>query len=331
MATRLVTVFGASGFLGRHVVQRLAAKGWQVRAAVRHPDGALFLKTMGDVGQITPVQANVRNPASVRAAVADADAVVNLVGILFEGGKQRFDMVHVEGARQIAEAVRSAGCKRLVHMSALGAAKLSPALYARSKAQGEEVVHKTFPDAVILRPSIVFGPQDDFFNRFAEMALLSPFLPVFGCPFPRIRDGRLDCYGDGGTRFQPVYVGDVADAVLTAIDDGSTVGKTYQLGGPTVYSFVEIMRLVLQETGRTRCLVPIPFWLGSIIGTMAGMLPVPPLTRDQVAMLKSDNVVSGDLPTLKDLGIEATAAEVILPTYLDRYRRGGRYNRVRAV
>ena len=331
MATRLVTVFGASGFLGRHVVQRFAANGWQVRAAVRHPDEALFLKPMGDVGQITPVQANIRNPASVRGAVADADAVVNLVGILFERGKQRFDMVHVEGARQVAEAVRSAGCRRLVHMSALGASKMSPALYARSKAQGEEVVHKTFPDAVILRPSVVFGPQDDFFNRFAEMALLSPFLPVFGCPFPRIQDGRLDCYGDGGTRFQPVYVADVADAVVKAVEDASTAGKTYQLGGPTVYSFVEIMRLMLQEIGRTRLLLPIPFWLGSIMGTMAGMLPRPPLTRDQVALLKSDNVVSGDLPTLKDLGIEATAAEVILPTYLDRYRRGGRFSRMGMV
>ncbi|MCG8548751.1 MAG: complex I NDUFA9 subunit family protein [Alphaproteobacteria bacterium] len=331
MATRLATVFGASGFLGRHVVQRLAARGWQVRAAVRRPDEALFLKPMGDVGQVTPVRANIRVPASVRAAVDGADAVVNLVGILFESGKQRFDAVHVDGARQIAEAAGASGCRRLVHLSALGASAMSPSRYGRSKAQGEEAVHKAFPDAVVLRPSIVFGPQDDFFNRFAEMALLSPFLPVFGCPMPGFRNGRLDLYGDGGTKFQPVYVGDVADAVMKGIEDRSTGGKIFQLGGPTVYSFVEIMNLMLHEIGRTRMLLPIPFWLGSLIGTFAGLLPVPPITRDQVAMLRADNVVSGDLPTLKDLGIEATAAEVILPTYLDRYRRGGRFGRVSLV
>ena len=331
MATRLATVFGASGFLGRHVVQRLAARGWQVRAAVRRPDEALFLKTMGDVGQVTPVRANIRVPASVRAAIDDADAVVNLVGILFESGKQRFDAVHVDGARRIAEAAAASGCQRLVHLSALGASAASPSHYGRSKAEGEEAVHKAFPDAVVLRPSIVFGPQDDFFNRFAEMALLSPFLPVFGCPMPGIRKGRLDLYGDGGTKFQPVYVGDVADAVMKGIEDRSTSGTVYQLGGPTVYSFVEIMNLILREIGRTRMLLPIPFWLGSLIGTFAGLLPVPPITRDQVAMLRADNVVSGNLPILKDLGIEATAAEVVLPTYLDRYRRGGRFGRVSLV
>ena len=331
MATRLATVFGASGFLGRHVVQRLAAAGWQVRAAVRRPEDALFLKTMGDVGQVTPVPANIRVPASVRAATDGADAVVNLVGILFESGKQRFEAVHVEGARHIAEAARASECQRFVHLSALGASTMSPSHYGRSKAQGEEAVHKAFPEAMILRPSIVFGPQDDFFNRFAEMALLSPFLPVFGCPMPGFRNGRLDLYGDGGTKFQPVYVGDVADAVMKGIEDRSTGGAIYQLGGPSVYSFVEIMNLMLREIGRTRLLLPIPFWLGSLIGTFAGLLPVPPITRDQVAMLRADNVVAGDLPTLKDLGIEATAAEVILPTYLDRYRRGGRFGRVSLV
>lgn len=329
MATRLVTVFGASGFLGRHIVQRLAASGAQVRAAVRNPDAALFLKPMGDVGQITPVQTNIRNADAVRRAVEGADAVVNLVGILYEGGKQRFDTVQAQGPKFVAEAAKAAGCPDLVHMSALGAAKLSQSHYARSKAAGEEAVHKAFPEAVILRPSVVFGPQDDFFNRFAEMARFSPFLPAFGCPLPRIKDGALDIYGTGGTRFQPVYVGDVADAVLKALDDPSTRGRIYELGGPKTYSFVEIMRLVLAETDRTRFILPVPFWVGALMGFFAELLPVPPLTRDQVTLLKTDNVVSGDLPTLKDLGIEPTAAEVMLPTYMDRFRRGGRFSYTR--
>jgi uncharacterized protein YbjT (DUF2867 family) len=329
MATRLVTVFGASGFLGRHIVQRLAENGMQVRAAVRNPDAALFLKPMGDVGQITPVQTNIRNADAVRRAVHGADAVINLVGILYEGGRQRFDAVHTQGAETVAKAAAAAGCTDLVQVSALGADALSQSQYARSKAAGEEAVKKAFADAVILRPSVVFGPQDDFFNRFADMARYSPFLPAFGCPFPRFKNGGLDLYGDGGSRFQPVYVGDVADAVLKVLVDPSARGKIYELGGPKTYSFVEILRLVLAETERSRLILPMPFWLGSLIGFFAELLPIPPLTRDQVALLKSDNVVGGDLLTLKDLGIEATAAEVVLPTYLDRFRRGGRFSYTR--
>lgn len=326
MAIRLVTVFGASGFLGRHIVQRLAENGIQVRAAVRNPDAALFLKPMGDVGQITPVQTNIRNADTVRRAIDGADAVINLVGILYEGGRQRFDAVHAQGAETVATAAAAAGCTGLVQLSALGADAQSPSQYARSKAAGEAAVRKAFPDAVVLRPSVVFGPQDDFFNRFAEMAQFSPFLPAFGCPFPRFKDGGLDFYGDGGTRFQPVYVGDVAEAAVKALGDPSTRGKVYQLGGPKTYSFVEILRLVLAATDRSRLILPMPFWLGSFIGFFAELLPIPPLTRDQVALLRSDNVVGGDLPTLEDLGIEPTAAEVILPTYLDRFRRGGRFS-----
>lgn len=318
MAAGLVTVFGASGFLGRHVVQRLAAKGYLVRAAVRHPDGALFLKPMGYVGQITPIQANIRNEASVRAAVAGADTVVNLVGILFESGRQRFDAVQAAGAAAVAKAAKAAGCTALVHVSALGASPDSPSRYARSKAAGEEAVRAAFPGAAVLRPSVLFGAQDAFFNRFARMAQFSPFLPVFG-------------HGPGGTKFQPVYVGDVADAVMRCIEDRSAKGKTYELGGPRVYSFAEVMRLVLAETGRRRALVPVPFWLGSIAGFIAGLLPVPPITRDQIKLLKTDNVVSGKLPGLKELGIEPTAAELIVPTYLDAYRRGGRYRRALLV
>jgi uncharacterized protein YbjT (DUF2867 family) len=331
MATRLVTVFGASGFVGRHVVQRLAAKGIQVRAAVRNPDAALFLKPMGYVGQITPVQANIRDAAKVRAAVAGADAVVNLVGVLYESGKQRFDAVQTAAAETVAKAAQAAGCGRLVHMSALGAARLSPSRYARSKAAGEEAVRAAFPDAVILRPSVLFGPQDGFFNRFAAMAQISPFLPVFGCPFPRLKNGKLDFYGTGGTKFQPVYVGDVADAVVKGIEDEATKGKTYELGGPRVYSFVDVMRMVMAETGRSRAIVPVPFWVGSILGFFGEILPIPPITRDQVTLLKTDNVLSGKLPTLRDLGIEPTAAEMIVPTYLDVYRKGGRYRQARLV
>ena len=331
MATRLVTVFGASGFVGRHVVQRLAAKGVQVRAAVRNPNEALFLKPMGDVGQITPVQANIRDAAQVRAAVTGADAVVNLVGILYESRKQRFDAVQTTGADTIAKAARAAGCGRLVHLSALGAASLSPSRYARSKAAGEEAVRAAFPDAVILRPSVLFGPQDGFFNRFAAMAQFSPFLPVFGCPFPRLNHGKLNLYGSGGTKFQPVYVGDVADAVLKGLEDEATKGKTYELGGPRVYSFLEIMRMVMAETDRCRLIVPVPFWVGSILALFSELWPVPPITRDQIRLLKADNVVSGKLPTLRDLGIEPTAAEVIVPTYLDVFRKGGRYRQPRLV
>ena len=328
MAVRLVTVFGASGFIGRHVVQRLAAQGVQVRAAVRNPDAALFLKPMGDVGQITPVQANIRNEASVRAAIAGSDAVVNLVAVLYESGRQRFDALHVAGAETIAREAAAAGCTRLVHMSSLGADSAAASRYAKTKAAGEAAVKKAYPDAVILRPSVVFGPQDGFFCRFAEMSQFSPFLPVFGCSMPRFRDGKLDLYGSGGTRFQPVYVGDVADAVMKGIEDRATTGKVYELGGPRVYSFVDIMRLVMAETNRRRIILPIPFWLGAIMGFFGELLPIPPLTRDQVTTLKSDNVLTGNLPGLGDLGIDATAAEPILPTYLDTYRRGGRYGRV---
>ena len=329
MATRLVTVFGASGFIGRHVVQRLAQRGALVRAAVRHPDEALFLKPMGYVGQITPIQVHIRDAASVRAAVADADAVVNLVGVLYESGKQRFDAVQAGGAANVAKAAQAAGSAALVHVSALGASTTSPSRYARSKAAGEEAVRAAFPAAAILRPSVVFGPQDGFFNRFAKMALFSPFLPVFGCPFPRVRNGRLDFYGSGGTKFQPVYVGDVADAAMKGLDNDAAEGKTYELGGPRIYSSVEVMRLVMAETGRRRPILPLPFWLGSMVGFLAEFLPSPPITRDQVKLLRTDNVVSGKLPGLRDLGIEPTAVEMILPTYLDAYRRGGRYSRAR--
>lgn len=314
MKGKLVTVFGGSGFIGRHLVQRLAASGARVRVAVRHPRDAHFLQPMGDVGQIAAVPASVTRKKTIPAAMAGADAVVNLVGILYQSGWRRsFRAVHYQGAGNVAHAAREAGVERLVHMSALGADPKSRAKYARTKAAGEEAVRKAFPEASIVRPSVVFGPQDGFFNLFASMARFSPFLPLIG---------------GGHTKFQPVYVGDVADAIMKCLADPGTDGQTYELGGPTVYSFREILELIMRETGRERILLPLPFWLASLEATFLQLLPNPLLTRDQVKLLKHDNVVSGDLPTLADLGIEATAAETIIPTYLDRYRRGGRFSRI---
>jgi uncharacterized protein YbjT (DUF2867 family) len=309
MDSRTVTVFGGSGFIGRHLVRRLAQRGWRVRVAVRHPDSALFLKPMGDVGQITPVQANLRDDASVAAAVADADAVVNLVGILYERGKQGFVAVHHEGAARAAAAARAAGAARFVQMSALGADARSPSLYARTKALGEQAVARAFPGATIFRPSVVFGPEDGFFNRFAAMAMFSPFLPVVGRP-------------PSGPRFQPVFVGDVAEAIARSLDEPDTAGKTYELGGPAVMTLADVLGLVLKWTRRRRIVAWLPTALVRLQASVLELLPVPPLTRDQVALLQSDNVVSGTLPGLAELGIQPTAAEAVVPAYLAQYRRG---------
>lgn len=327
----LVTVFGGSGGIGRQIVKLLAQDGYQVRVAVRDPQAALFLKPMGDVGQVTPVQANVRNQESVRSAVTGADAVINLVGILSESGAQRFGAVQNQGAAFIAEAAAEAGAETLIHISAIGAAATSPSAYARSKAAGEAAVTSVFPKASVLRPSVVFGPHDDFFNRFAAMAQLPMPMPVFGCGLPRLTADGIKIYGDGGTRFQPVYVADVAAAIMACLKNPSTQGKTYELGGPRTYSFCELMQLVLRETRRRRPLMPVPFGIASFLGFFLEFLPKPLLTRDQVTQLRSDNVVSGDHPTLADLGIEATAAEVILPQSLEAYRRGGRYATVQPI
>ncbi|NKB54812.1 MAG: NAD-dependent epimerase/dehydratase family protein [Alphaproteobacteria bacterium] len=321
-----VTVFGGAGFIGRHLVARLAAQGIAVRVAVRDAAGAGFLRPMGDVGQITPVRANITNNDDVAAAVDGVDAVVNLVGILFSRGRQGFEAIHRDGAARIARKSKEAGVERLLHMSALGASLRSPSRYAWSKAAGEEAVREAFEGATIVRPSVVFGPDDDFFNRFAALARLLPALPVFGCPMPSFHDGAIDIYGDGGTKFQPVYVGDVADAMVTCFQRRDAVGKTYELGGPAVYSFKALMDLVLQVTDRKCLLMPVPFWVASFQALFLELLPTPPLTRDQVTLLKSDNIVTGELPTLESLDVTPTAAEVILPTYLDRFRRGGRFH-----
>lgn len=309
MERRVVTVFGGSGFIGRHLVRRLAADGWIVRVVVRDPERAAFLKMFGEPGQIVPLHGDVANASSVGRATAESSAVINLVGILYEKGRRTFQRIHVEGAENVAKASRDAGVERLVHMSAIGADLNSRAEYGRTKAAGERAVRRAFPQATIIRPSVVFGPEDDFFNRFASLARFSPVLPVFK------------------TRFQPVYVGDVADAFMAVLRDPSTTGKLYQLGGPRVIAFRELMQLMLREIGRKRMLIPLPLRLAELEAFFLEMLPVPPLTRDQVKLLGRDNVVELGALTLKDLGIQPTGVEAVLPTYLGRFRRGGRQPR----
>lgn len=314
MFHRRVTVFGGSGFIGRYLVRRLAAEGTVVRVAVRRPGDADFLKPFGAVGQIVPVAANIRDAASVRAAVAGVDAVVNLVGILQEGGGQTFQGVQAEGAANVAEAAREAQVARLIQMSAIGADARSESDYARTKAAGEDAVAAAYPGATIVRPSIVVGQEDDFFNRFGQMARMFPALPLIG---------------GGNTRFQPVLVTDVADALMAILRDPGTAGKTYELGGPQIYTFRQLMELMLGIVQRRRCLVPISFGLADFQARILEKLPNAPLTRDQVKLLKADNVVTGERPGFADLGIAPTAIEVILPTYLERFRKGGRFVRSR--
>lgn len=311
MTEQLITVYGGSGFVGRHLIRRLAKTGARVRAAVRQPNLAGYLKPMGDVGQIAPVQANIRYENSLIRALEGADRVVNLIGILHETGPQKFDIVQVQGAGAIARAAKAAGVRKLVHVSAIGADENSPSHYARSKALGEALVREHFPSATIIRPSVIFGPEDNFFNRFAAMARLLPMLPLIG---------------GGKTRFQPVYVGDVAAAIQRALNDPSTDGKTYELGGPRVYNFKELLQLVLAETGRRRLLAPLPFWVARLQAWFLQLLPHPLLTVDQVRLLEHDNVVSDGALTLSDLGVtQPSSVELILPTYLQRYRRTGQF------
>ncbi|MGY6707198.1 MAG: complex I NDUFA9 subunit family protein [Rhizobiaceae bacterium] len=312
---RLVTIFGGSGFVGRHLVQALARRGYRIRVAVRNPHVAQHLQPLGNVGQIHAIQANLRHRGSIERAVQGADCVVNLVGILHESGKQRFDAIQAEGARAVAEAARAAGA-RLVHLSAIGADPESESVYARSKAAGEAAALETVADAVIFRSSIVFGPEDDFFNRFANMARFSPFLPLIG---------------GGHTKFQPVYVSDVAEALARAIDGKVEGGRVYELGGPRIVSFRECMEQVLEVIERKRLLLPLPWALANLMGQVFQILPKPLLTVDQVSQLKVDNIVSEaaekDGRTLQGLGIRPQGMEAILPTYLWTYRATGQFPR----
>lgn len=319
MKIQQATVFGGSGFIGRYVVRELAKTGMKVRVAVRRPNEALFLKASGEVGQIAPVQANVRDDASVAAAVEGADLVINLVGILFPHGPQKFDAIHREAAGRIAVAARDAGVARLVHVSAIGADTASPSNYGRSKAAGEAAVSAAFAGATIIRPSIVVGQEDGFFNMFAAISRLSPVLPLIG---------------GGATKFQPVAVADVAAAVVAVATRPESAGRIYEIGGPRTYSFRQLMDMMLAETGRRRLLVPVPSVIAGLLAlpfdwlpVPLEWLPVPVMTRDQVAMLRVDNIVSGNYPGLGDLGIEPTMIETVLPSYLARYRRAGAESR----
>ncbi len=310
----LVTIFGGSGFIGAQAVRALAKQGRRVRVAVRRPGEAYRLRLLGDVGQIEIVQANIRVPNSVDRALDGAEACVDAVGVLFEAGRQKFQSLHVMGARTVAEAAQRAGASRLVQLSAIGADAESAAKYARTKADGEAAAREVMPGTTILRPSVVFGPEDDFFNRFASLAVASPALPLIG---------------GGHTRFQPVFVGDVAAAVAAALADPLTAGQTYELGGPGVYTFRELMELTLKEIGRSRLLAPVPWPVARLIGAggdfAAGFGLVPPLTTDQVALLGADNVVTPGAPGLAELGVRPTALEPVIPTYLYRFRKGGQY------
>lgn len=317
----LVTVFGGSGFVGRHAVQNLARKGWRIRAAVRRPDLAGHLQPMGRLGQIHAVQANVRFPDSVAQAVKDAFAVVNAVGILAPTGRQSFDAVHVKGARAVAKAAREAGAERLVHISAIGADLNSPSAYARTKAEAEQAVLEEFPNAVIIRPSIVFGPEDEFFNRFASMARISPFLPLIG---------------GGRTRFQPIYAGDLGAAITNAVEGRAKSGTIYEVGGPEVFTFRQLLDKVQEWTDRRRLYFPIPFWLASLMAVLTSPLPntLRPFTLDQVRLLKQDNVVSKAAEeegrTLQALGIsQPRTIEAIVPPYLEWMKPQGQFARYR--
>jgi NADH dehydrogenase len=312
MNIKQVTVFGGSGFIGRAIVRALAQEGYLVRVACRRIELAEPLKTAGDVGQITLTRANLRMPQSVGMAIAGSQAVINAAGIPFQRGRQRYQAVHVAGARTIANEASAAGVQRLIHMSGIGAEnRSSKNRYVLSKVEAEDAIIAGFETATILRPSVVFGPDDVMFNRLAKIAAQAPFLPVVG---------------SGKARVQPVFAGDVGAAAVAALKRPDTARSVFELGGPRVYTYREIAALTLREIGRDKPIIGVPAGLMKIAGFFAEFLPVPPLTHDQVDLLVHDNVVRGGAKTLADLGIVPTAAEIILPTYLDRFRVGGRYN-----
>jgi len=315
----LVTVFGGSGFVGRHVVRALAKRDYRIRVAVRRPELAGYLQPVGRVGQIHTVQANLRYPASVEAAMRDSTAAINLVGILAESGAQTFDAVQAEGAQTVARAAAAAGAS-MVHVSAIGADEQSASRYARAKAAGEQAVKAALPSAIIMRPSMVFGPEDQFTNRFAGLARISPALPLIG---------------GGLTKLQPVYVGDVATAVADAVDGKARPGATYELGGPEVLTMREIMQIILDVTDRKRMLISLPFGLAKLQAVLLQFAPGPlKLTADQVELLRSDNVVSDAAKaaglTLEGLGISPDSVEAVAPQYLWRFRPAGQFQRKNA-
>jgi uncharacterized protein YbjT (DUF2867 family) len=320
ISDKLITIIGGSGFLGRHIVRALANRGYRIRVACRRPDLAGHLQPLGTPGQIMPVQANVRFPASVAAACEGSFAVINLTGVLTPTGAQSFDAVHAFGAESAARAARAAKARVFIHMSAIGASDQSPSSYARSKADGEARARANFPGATILRASIVFGPEDDFFNRFANLARFLPALPLIG---------------GGATKFAPVFVGDVAEAVARLIDRGEPDGRVFELGGPEELSFRQLLQFTLEAIGRQRALVSVPWKVARLQGIVMGLLPKPLITADQVELLKSDNVVSPearrDRRTLEGLGITPTGIEAVVPSYLYRFRKAGQFTAPKGI
>lgn len=317
VSDKLVTIFGGSGFVGRYATRELAERGWRIRAASRRPDLAGHLQPMGAVGQIHAIQANLRYPESVQQAVAGSDAVVIAVGVLASTGKQTFNALHVDGPRAVAKAAKEAGVETLIYVSAIGADATSSADYAKSKAAGEAAVLEEFPEAVILRPSIVFGPEDQFFNRFAGMAKMAPLLPLIG---------------GGKTKFQPVYVGDLALAISNAVEGGAKPGEIYELGGPEVLSFRQLLDKTLEWSGRKAGYLSLPFWLAKLQALLTWPVPnaLRPITVDQVRMLQTDNVVSEaaqkEKRTLEGLGVpHPHACGVIVPSYLERFKPKGQF------
>lgn len=306
MSGELVTIFGGSGFIGKTLVQHLADAGYRIRVAVRHPNNALFVKPLGELGQVQISQANIKNRNSIEAAIMDSDYVINLVGILHESGSQTFDKVHNRGAALISEVAAIAGVKGLVHLSAIGADAEAASKYSRSKAAGEAAVRKNFPKAIIIRPSVVFGPDDLFFNKFAGLAKMFQMLPII-------------C---GDSKMQPVYVGDLASAIVNSLADE---GKTYEIGGPTVYTMRELMELVNKATEQNVPLIPVPIQLAYFQAFFLGMLPNPMVTMDQLRLLEQDNVASGN--DLAALGVTGTPAEAIIPNYLMHYKPSGQFKK----
>jgi uncharacterized protein YbjT (DUF2867 family) len=305
-------VLGGSGFVGRYIVSRLAQRGALIAVGCRRAEDAKFLRPMGGVGQIATANVGLGDAELLLAFLAGNEVLVNCVGILRESGRQTFELVHHTGPARLARLAREAGIGRLIHISAIGADSRSSSAYARTKAAGERAVSDAFPTATILRPSVVFGPEDQFFNRFAALAMISPALPLIG---------------GGDTRFQPVYVGDVADAAVACLDDPATAGRSYDLGGPKIYALRELIELLLSEIRRKRRFINLPFGPARILARLMAVLPNPPLTPDQVELLRSDNIVNPTALGLADLGIAPTAVEAVLPTYLGRFRRGGWYSR----
>ncbi|MCH2548764.1 MAG: complex I NDUFA9 subunit family protein [Alphaproteobacteria bacterium] len=312
MKQERITVIGGSGFLGRYIVELLADQGAVVKVAVRDIEKAKFLKPLGQVGQVTPIRINIRDESSLKQMVQETDKIIYLVGILYEKRNQTFQSVHIDALDVLGELSKKEGVRSFSLVSALGANVEAKSKYLSSKGKGELKLTQNYPEATIFKPSVLFGAEDKFFNLFASLLRMTPMLPL---------------YGGGKTLFQPVYVSDVARAIVNSIDDKSTYGNTYELGGPTIYTYTELMEVILRYTNRNRLLLPVPFKVGDLQAALVELLPKPILTRDQMISLRVNNVVHEDALNIKKLGVEPTSLETILPTYLKRYRKGGRLGR----